>query len=252
MFDSLLTPDGLLSLLSLTLMEIVLGIDNIIFITILVGKLSESERERGRLMSLVAALLLRLVLLGGIVWIATLNTPLFDIFGVKLTGKNLIMLIGGIFLMFKAIAELHGKLEGEKEGGIEVKTTSFVQVILQSTLLSLVFSVDSIITAIGLASDIVVMAAAIVLSTLTMALFAKPIGDFVDKHPTMKILGLSMLLLIGITLIAEGVHFEVPKGYMYFAIAFSLFVESINIRIGKKATLIERTIRSEKAATQKP
>jgi len=233
-------------------MEIVLGIDNIIFITILVGKLSESERERGRLMSLVAALLLRLVLLGGIVWIATLNTPLFDIFGVKLTGKNLIMLIGGLFLMFKAIAELHGKLEGEKDGGIEVKTTSFVQVILQSTLLSLVFSVDSIITAIGLASDIVVMGAAIVLSTLTMALFAKPIGDFVDKHPTMKILGLSMLLLIGITLIAEGVHFEVPKGYMYFAIAFSLFVESINIRIGKKATLIERTIRSEKAATQKP
>ena len=232
-------------------MEIVLGIDNIIFITILVGKLSESERERGRLMSLVAALLLRLVLLGGIVWIATLNTPLFDIFGVKLTGKNLIMLIGGLFLMFKAIAELHGKLEGEKDGGIEVKTTSFVQVILQSTLLSLVFSVDSIITAIGLASDIVVMGAAIVLSTLTMALFAKPIGDFVDKHPTMKILGLSMLLLIGITLIAEGVHFEVPKGYMYFAIAFSLFVESINIRIGKKATLIERTIRSEKAAAQK-
>ncbi len=233
-------------------MEIVLGIDNIIFITILVGKLKESERERGRLMSLIAALILRLALLGGIVWIATLNTPLFEIFGVKLTGKNLIMLIGGIFLMFKAIAELHGKLEGEKEGGIEVKTTSFVQVILQSTLLSLVFSVDSIITAIGLASDIVVMGAAIVLSTLTMALFAKSIGDFVEKHPTMKVLGLSMLLLIGITLIAEGVHFEVPKGYMYFAIAFSLFVEAINIRIRKKATLIERTIRSEKAATQKP
>ncbi len=252
MFDALLTPDGLLSLLSLTLMEIVLGIDNIIFITILVGKLSESEREGGRLMSLVAALLLRLVLLGGIAWIATLNTPLFDIFGVKLTGKNLIMLIGGVFLMFKAIAEIHGKLEGEKEGGIEVKTSSFVQVILQSTLLSLVFSVDSIITAIGLASDIVVMAVAIVLSTLTMALFAKPIGDFVDKHPTMKVLGLSMLLLIGIILVAEGVHFEVPKGYMYFAIAFSLFVESINIRIGKKATLIERTIQSEKAAAQKP
>ncbi len=233
-------------------MEIVLGIDNIIFITILVGKLKESERERGRLMSLIAALILRLALLGGIVWIATLNTPLFEIFGVKLTGKNLIMLIGGIFLMFKAIAELHGKLEGEKEGGIEVKTTSFVQVILQSTLLSLVFSVDSIITAIGLASDIIVMGAAIVLSTLTMALFAKSIGDFVEKHPTMKVLGLSMLLLIGITLIAEGVHFEVPKGYMYFAIAFSLFVEAINIRIRKKATLIERTIRSEKAATQKP
>jgi len=234
----------------LTLMEIVLGIDNIIFITILVGKLPASERERGRLMSLLIALALRLGLLAGIAWIATLNTPLIEIFGLQLSGRNLITAVGGVFLMFKAISEIHGKLEGEKEGGVAVKATSFAQIIVQSSILSLVFSIDSIITAIGLASDIIVMGTAIILSTLVMVVFAKPIGDFVEKHPTMKILGLSMLLLIGMILIGEGVHFEVPKGYMYFAIAFSLFVEAINIRIHKKATLVERTIQSGKTKQQ--
>ncbi|MFN3385354.1 MAG: TerC family protein [Candidatus Thermochlorobacter sp.] len=243
MIDILLQPENILSLLSLTIMEIVLGIDNVIFIAILVGRLPSELRERARFSSLLIALALRLLFLLAIAWVTSLNQTLFQVFGLDISGKAVVMIIGGLFLMFKAITEIHSKLEGEKEEGARPADT-FIRVLLQSTVLSVVFSIDSIVTAIGLAREVLIMALAIVLSTVVMALFAKGIGDFVEQHPTMKVLGLSMLLMIGVVLVAEGLHFEIPKGYMYFAIAFSLFVESINIRVRRKATLVERTIHS--------
>lgn len=241
--EILLQPENILSLLSLTVMEIVLGIDNVIFIAILVGRLPAERREHARFSSLLIALVLRLLFLLAIAWVATLNQTLFQLLGLDITGKAIVMMVGGLFLMFKAITEIHSKLEGEKEEGAKPAST-FAGVLLQSTILSIVFSIDSIVTAIGLAREVLVMALAIILSTAVMALFAKGIGDFVERHPTMKVLGLAMLLMIGVVLVAEGLHFEIPKGYMYFAIAFSLFVESINIRVRRKATLVERTIRS--------
>ncbi|MCS7013677.1 MAG: TerC family protein [Chloroherpetonaceae bacterium] len=244
MLDTLLQLDSLLSLLSLTIMEIVLGIDNIIFIAILVGKLPASLKERARVLSLVIALLLRLLFLFAISWLATLNEPLFSLFGIALSGKSLVMMLGGLFLMFKAIMEIHSKLEGENAPKAAVKD-SLGSVLLQSTVLSFVFSIDSIITAIGLAKEILVMALAILISTAVMIAFAKGISDFIERHPTMKVLGLSMLLMIGVVLVAEGLHFEIPKGYMYFAIAFSLFVESINIRVRKVSRPIESVTASD-------
>ncbi len=241
MIDILLQPENILSLFSLTIMEIVLGIDNVIFIAILVGRLPSELRERARFSSLLIALALRLLFLLAIAWVASLNQTLFQIFGLDISGKAVVMIVGGLFLMFKAITEIHSKLEGEKEEGARPADT-FIGVLLQSTVLSVVFSIDSIVTAIGLAREVLIMALAIVLSTAVTALFAKGIGEFVEQHPTMKVLGLAMLLMIGVVLVAEGLHFEIPKGYMYFAIAFSLFVESINIRVRRKATLVERTI----------
>lgn len=232
MLDTLLQLDSLLSLLSLTIMEIVLGIDNIIFIAILVGKLPSAQRERARLLSLIIALLLRLLFLLAISWLTTLNEPLLTLFGIELSGKSLVMMLGGLFLMFKAISEIHSKLEGEKTKETALSET-MASALLQATVLSFVFSIDSIITAIGLAKELVIMALAIIISTIVMVIFAKSIGDFIERHPTMKVLGLAMLLMIGVVLVAEGLHFEIPKGYIYFAIAFSLFVESINIRVRK-------------------
>jgi predicted tellurium resistance membrane protein TerC len=240
--DILLQQENILSLLSLTVMEIVLGIDNIIFIAILVGQLPPSQRERVRFLGLMIALLLRLMFLLAIAWIASLNQTLFPVGDFEVSGKTIVMIAGGLFLMFKAISEIHSKLEGEKTADTQPPTT-LAGVLVQSTVLSLVFSIDSIVTAIGLAREILIMALAIIISTAVMVVFAKSIGDFIERHPTIKVLGLAMLLMIGVVLVAEGLHIEFPKGYMYFAIAFSLFVESINIRVRKKASLVERTIR---------
>lgn len=244
MLDMLLQLDSLLSLLSLTIMEIVLGIDNIIFIAILVGKLPPAQRERARVLSLIIALLLRLLFLLAISWLTTLNEPLLTLFGIELSGKSLVMMLGGLFLMFKAISEIHSKLEGEKTNET-ARSETMASALLQATVLSFVFSIDSIITAIGLAKELVIMALAIIISTIVMVIFAKSIGDFIERHPTMKVLGLAMLLMIGVVLVAEGLHFEIPKGYIYFAIAFSLFVESINIRVRKVSkpvvTMAERS-----------
>ncbi len=240
--DILLQQENILSLLSLTIMEIVLGIDNIIFIAILVGQLTPSQRERARFLGLMIALALRLMFLFAIAWVASLNQALFQVRDFEVSGKTIVMIVGGLFLMFKAISEIHSKLEGEKTADAQPPTT-LSGVLVQSTVLSVVFSIDSIVTAIGLAREILIMALAILISTAVMVVFAKGIGDFIERHPTMKVLGLAMLLMIGVVLVAEGLHFEIPKGYMYFAIAFSLFVESINIRVRKKASLVERTIR---------
>lgn len=240
--DALLQPENVASLLSLTVLEIVLGIDNIIFISILVSKLPSGEQPKARNVSLLAALLLRLAFLGAIGWIITLETPLFALFQNEISGKDLIMLAGGLFLMYKAVTEIHSKLEGAAEGGGAKAASTFAKVILQSIALSFIFSIDSIVTAIGLAREILVMAIAIVVSTVIMLLFAKPVGDFIHEHPTTKMLGLALLLLIGVLLVAEAFDVHVPKGYMYFAIAFSLFVEVLNIKMKRKATLVDRTI----------
>lgn len=241
--DALLQPEIVASLLSLTVLEIVLGIDNIIFISILVSKLPSGEQSKARNVSLLAALALRLAFLGAIGWIITLETPLFALFQNEISGKDLIMLAGGLFLMYKAVTEIHSKLEGAAEGGGAKAASTFALVILQSIALSFIFSIDSIVTAIGLSKEILVMAIAIVVSTIVMLLFAKPVGDFIREHPTTKMLGLALLLLIGALLVAEAFDVHVPKGYLYFAIAFSLFVEILNIKMKRKATLRDRTIR---------
>lgn len=241
--ETLLQSENLVSLLSLTILEIVLGIDNIIFISILVSKLPADAQPRARSMSLFAALVLRLGFLAAVGWIISLETPLFSAFEQGISGKDLIMLFGGLFLMYKSVTEIHSKIEGGVEGGGAQAASSFTTVILQSVALSFIFSIDSIITAIGLSKEVLIMAIAILVSTAVMLVFAKPVSDFIHEHPTTKMLGLALLLLIGVLLIAEAFEVHVPKGYMYFAIAFSLLVEVLNIKMKKKATLRERTIR---------
>lgn len=235
--------ENLVSLLSLTILEIVLGIDNIIFLSILVSKLPTDAQPKARTMSLMAALVLRLGFLAAVGWIISLETPLFAFFGQDLSGKDLVMFAGGLFLMYKSVTEIHSKIEGSIEGGGAQVASSFATVILQSVALSFIFSIDSIITAIGLSKEVLIMAIAIVVSTIVMLVFAKPVSDFIHEHPTTKMLGLALLLLIGVLLIAEAFEVHVPKGYMYFAIAFSLFVEVLNIKMKKKVSLRERTIR---------
>ncbi|MCS6988214.1 MAG: TerC family protein [Chloroherpetonaceae bacterium] len=249
MFDLLIQPENLANLLSLTVLEIVLGIDNVIFISILVSKLPTDEQPRARNASLVAALALRLGLLGAIGWILSFEAPLFAIFQNEISGKDLMMLLGGVFLMYKAVAEIHAKIEGVAEGGGAKAASTFATVMLQSVALSFIFSIDSIVTAIGLSKEILVMALAIVASSIVMMLFAKPIGDFIREHPTTKMLGLALLLLIGVLLVAEAFDVHVPKGYMYFAIAFALFVEVLNIKMKKKASLLDRTIQEAAKTT---
>lgn len=241
--ETLLQTENIMSLLSLTILEIVLGIDNIIFISILVSKLPTQEQPKARNVSLFAALALRLGLLVAISWIISLESPLFSAFNQDISGKDLIVLIGGLFLMYKAVMEIHSKIEGSAEGGGAKAASTFATVILQSVALSFIFSIDSIITAIGLSKEALIMAMAIVASTLVMLAFAKPVSDFIHEHPTTKMLGLALLLLIGVLLVAEAFEVHVPKGYLYFAIAFSLLVETLNIKMKKKATLRERTIR---------
>jgi predicted tellurium resistance membrane protein TerC len=230
--------DVLISLLTLTLMEIVLGIDNIIFITILCGKLPPGERDRVRKIGLLLALGMRLALLAAISWIANLTTPLFtiDVFGfVKgISGRDLILLLGGIFLVGKATHELHDKLEASHESRAgKAVLASAAKILVQIMFLDLVFSLDSVITAIGMANHLWVMMTAVVISIGAMLVFSGGIGRFVERHPTVKILALSFLLLIGVTLVAEGWGSHVSKGYIYFAMAFSLFVETLNIRFHK-------------------
>jgi len=223
------------ALVTLTLLEIVLGIDNIIFISILTGKLPEHQRERGRIVGLSAAMVMRIVLLFFASWIVSLTDPLFEIFDHSFSGKDLILIGGGLFLLAKATMELHDKLEGE-EHGHEVKgKVSFGGVIFQILLLDVVFSIDSVITAVGMTEHLPVMIAAVVISIGVMIASANSIAGFVERHPTIKILALSFLILIGTTLVAEGFHVHVPKGYVYFAMAFSVMVELINMRIRSKS-----------------
>ena len=211
-------PDTYISLLTLTFLEIVLGIDNIIFISILTGKLPPEQQEKGRITGLILALFFRIGLLLGIAWIAGLVEPLITIFGLSFSGRDLILLAGGLFLMIKSVLEIHDKLEGEEGIADKKVVPKYWNVIFQIILLDLVFSLDSVITAVGLVEHVSIMVIAIVISMIIMILFAGKVSDFIHKHPTIKMLALSFLLMIGLLLFVEAFHVEVPKGYVYFAI----------------------------------
>jgi predicted tellurium resistance membrane protein TerC len=227
------------ALVTLTVLEVVLGVDNIIFISILSAKLRKEQQKRARRVGLIAAMLMRILLLLGISWIVGLTQPLFGVWGKEFSGRDVIMIGGGLFLLAKATYEIHDKLEGAEDHATGRTAASFGSVIFQVMLLDIVFSLDSVITAVGMADDVRVMIAAVVLSVLVMMLAAEPISRFVETHPTIKILALSFLLLIGISLVADGFGSHIEKGYIYFAMGFSVFVEMINIRIRGKGRPVQ-------------
>lgn len=232
--EELLSLSGLVSFLSLTLMEIVLGIDNIVFISILVARLPAEQQPKGRLIGISLALIVRIMLLFAISWLVKATNPVFTIFDMPFSIRDLILIAGGLFLLYKSTTEIHHKLEGEEESNREVKAVSFSSVITQIILLDIVFSFDSILTAIGLVDNIWIMVVAVVISMGVMLVAAKSISNFIEKHPTVKMLALSFLLLIGVMLVLEGFEVHIPKFAIYFAIFFSLFVEFLNIRAKKK------------------
>ncbi|HEX7235109.1 MAG TPA: TerC family protein [Nitrosospira sp.] len=237
MFEWLTSPEAWIALVTLTSLEIVLGIDNIIFISILVGRLPETQRNFARRMGLGLAMLTRLGLLFSISWVMSLTKPWFTVFGNPISGRDVVLIGGGLFLLFKATHEIHNSMEGADEDNRKIVANSMGMVLLQIAILDIVFSLDSVITAVGLVEHVSLMAIAIILAVLVMLFAAKPIGDFVDTHPTIKILALSFLILVGVTLIVEGFDIHVPKGYIYFAMAFSVSVEFLNLRMRKKKAL---------------
>ncbi|MGL4207182.1 MAG: TerC family protein [Aeromonadaceae bacterium] len=235
MFEWLLDPSAWMALATLTLLEIVLGIDNIIFISILVGKLPPEQRQQARVLGLAGAMVTRVLLLLSLAWVMRLTQPLFSIVGEAISGRDLILILGGLFLLAKSTHEIHGSLEvAEEESSIgSAAAHGFVATLIQIAILDIVFSLDSVITAVGMASHVPVMVLAIMLAVGVMMFAAKAIGDFVDDHPTVKMLALAFLILVGVALIAEGFDLHIPKGYIYFAMAFSLGVEMLNIRLRK-------------------
>jgi predicted tellurium resistance membrane protein TerC len=232
--EFLADPQIWIALATLTLLELVLGIDNIIFISILSGKLPAEQQPKARYIGLGGALVMRVILLFSLSWIIGLTEPLFTVFGQGVSGRDLVLLVGGLFLIAKSTHEIHGSLEGEEAHSAKKVYASFVSVIVQIMLLDIVFSLDSVITAIGMVEQLWVMITAVIISIVAMMFFAAPIGNFVERHPTVKMLALSFLLLIGFTLVAEGFHQHIPKGYIYGAMAFSVLVEILNIRMRKK------------------
>ena len=237
--DWISDPNIWTALLTLTALEIVLGIDNIVFISILTNKLPKNQQERGRITGLGAAMIMRIILLFFASWIVGLTDPLFEIAGREFSGKDLIMLAGGLFLIGKATMELHDRLEGEEHHTEATAVSSFGAVIGQIMLLDIVFSIDSVITAVGMTEHLPVMIAAVVISIIVMIASANSIAGFVEQHPTVKVLALSFLIMIGFTLVAEGFEVHIPKGYVYFAMAFSVMVEVINLQIRKKEKAAE-------------
>jgi predicted tellurium resistance membrane protein TerC len=228
-------PQAWIALLTLTVLEVVLGLDNVIFISILSGKLPVHQQKKARSIGLALAMIMRVLLLLSLAWIVKLTSPLFTILGQEISGRDLILLGGGLFLIAKATHEIHDKLEGEQGDAIKRIAPSLVAVVIQISLLDIVFSLDSVITAVGMAKDLGVMIAAVIIAVLIMLVSAGTIGAFVNRHPTVKMLALSFLLLIGMSLIAEGFKFHIPKGYVYFAMAFSVFVEVLNIALRRKS-----------------
>jgi predicted tellurium resistance membrane protein TerC len=239
MFDWATSAEGWIALLTLTVLEIVLGIDNIVFISILAGKLRKEERERARRVGLSLAMLIRLALLLSITWVMRLTTPVFGVLGQEISGRDLILIVGGLFLIGKSTHEIHEKLEGAEGEAAAKVAASFAGVIVQILLLDIVFSLDSVITAVGMAEDVMVMVLAVVVAVGVMLVSSGTISDFVDRHPTVKMLALSFLLLIGVSLMAEGFDQHIPKGYIYFAMGFSIFVEMINLRVRAKAQPVQ-------------
>ena len=232
----LFTSENLIALLTLSSLEIVLGIDNIVFISILVGKLPREQQAKARQIGLLLAMGMRIVLLLAISWVMGLTAPLFAPFGHAFSGRDLILLIGGLFLIAKATWEIHDKLEGGEHGAATPRAASFGAILFQIVLLDIVFSLESVLTAIGMANDISIMIAAVVIAVGVMLFAAKPISDFVNRHPTIKMLAFSFLILVGVVLIADASHRHIPKGYIYFAMAFSIGVEMLNLRLRKTGT----------------
>ncbi len=237
--EALFTADGLLALVTLTFLEIILGVDNVIFISILSSKLPADVQARARRTGLAAAMVMRILLLLSIAWIIRLTAPLFSVFDRGISGRDLILIGGGLFLLAKATIEIHDRLEGEEGHGSGRVAPSFGAVIVQIMLLDIVFSLDSVITAVGMAEDVSVMVAAVVLAVAVMMFSAGPISAFVNRHPTVKVLALSFLLLIGVSLVGDGLGMHVPKGYIYFAMGFSVFVEMINLRVRRTAAPVK-------------
>jgi predicted tellurium resistance membrane protein TerC len=229
-------PQAWLALVTLTALEIVLGIDNIIFISILTGKLPQHQRPKAQKLGLSLAMITRLMLLFSLTWIMRLTAPFFFLLGHGVSGRDIILIVGGLFLLAKSTMEIHDKLEGEEQHTSSNKgSASFKGIIIQIMFLDIIFSLDSVITAVGMASQLAVMATAVVLSVGVMLFFAGAVSTFVDRHPTIKVLALSFLMLIGVSLVADGLSFHIPKGYIYFAMAFSVLVEMINLKVRKNA-----------------
>jgi predicted tellurium resistance membrane protein TerC len=235
MFELLMDPHTWVALATLTALEIVLGIDNIVFISILAGKLPPEDRDRARKIGLIAALVSRLLLLLTLAWLAKLTAPLFTLVGHELSGRDLVLIVGGLFLIYKATHEIHEKLEGPQGNAVAAVAPTFAAVIGQIMIIDIVFSLDSIVTAVGMVDHIAIMVAAIVISVGFMLLFSGPISEFVNRHPTVKMLALGFLMIIGIALIADGLDFHIPKGYIYGAMAFAVFIETLNLRSAKKS-----------------
>ncbi len=250
--ELLTNPEVWIAFATLTMLELVLGIDNIIFISILADKLPPEQRERARQVGLFMAMFMRLGLLLVLAWIVGLVEPLFTVMGQAISGRDLILIGGGLFLVWKSTTEIHGSLEGEEGHAAAAVKATFAAVILQIMIVDLVFSLDSIITAVGMVDDVRVMMAAVVASVVLMMVFAGPIGRFVSDHPTIKMLALSFLVVVGVVLIAEGFDHHVPKGYVYFAMAFSLMVELLNIRMRRRAKRLVKLHSAYEAAESQP
>ena len=234
--EFLLQPETYISLLTLTFLEIILGIDNIIFISIITDRLPEEKQKRVRTIGLMLALVMRIILLSLITVIIQLKEPLFSVSTFNFSVRDLILVLGGLFLLAKSVSEIHEKIEGEHDKKSSAKTATVASVLMQIILLDIVFSFDSILTAVGLSKHLEIMITAVVIAMIVMIYFVEMISRFIKKHPTLQILALSFLILIGFMLVIDGFHFEVPKGYIYFALFFSVMVEVINMRIRKKST----------------
>jgi len=230
----LFEPQAWVALVTLTALEIVLGIDNIIFISVLVARLPSAKRQKGRVIGLALAMISRIILLLSIVWVMGLTKPLFTLLSHTFSGRDIILIAGGMFLFVKSTFEIHDSLESVEVHEMGRMAVSFAGVLVQIMVLDIIFSLDSVITAVGLAEHVQIMILAIVIAVVVMMFSARPIGDFVDTHPTIKMLALSFLILIGVTLVAEGLNFHIPKGYVYFAMGFSVCVEMLNLKIRKR------------------
>jgi predicted tellurium resistance membrane protein TerC len=237
--DWLTSPEIWIALVTLTALEIVLGIDNIIFLSIVAGKLPAHQQRKARRIGLVGAMVMRLALLFSLAWIMRLTGPLFEIPGQEISGRDLILIGGGLFLLAKGTHEIHDKLEGEGGRASGKVARSFAGVIAQIMVLDMIFSLDSVITAVGMVKEVWVMAAAIIIAVVVMLISVEPIAEFVERHPTVKMLALAFLLLIGVTLIAEGFGHEIPRGYIYFALGFSVLVEILNLRMRRRVKPVE-------------
>jgi predicted tellurium resistance membrane protein TerC len=238
--EQLFTSQGLISLVTLTFLEIVLGIDNIVFISLTTSRVAQENQQRARVLGISLALLVRIGLLMVVGWIISLRNPLFTLFDFDISYRDLILIAGGMFLIGKSVSELHAKLEGKVEGEESIVFLSFRKAIVQIILLDIVFSLDSIITAVGLVENLLIIVIAIVISLVVMLIFSNRISNFINDHPTIKLLAISFLLMIGTMLVVEGLHVHVPKGYIYFAMAFALGIELLNMRVRKKSKLLRK------------